>query len=459
MNDQLQRLGIIVADRYVVERELGSGGMAMVYLARDLKHERPVALKVLRPELAAAIGSERFLQEIQILARLSHPHILPFYDSGEAEGLLYYVMSYVEGPSLRARLTQDGQLTFDEALQITRHVASALDYAHRQGIIHRDIKPENILLHEGEAMVVDFGIALAVSAAGGERRTESGAYLGTPEYMSPEQASGDPQLDGRTDQYSLACVLYEMLAGQAPFVGPNPRAVMARHVTDAVPPLTTLRPGAGVAVVEAVTKGLAKVPADRFPTANEFAQALVRQSPPRVSSDSKSIAVLAFANMSNDPENEYLSDGISEEIRQGQAVGAFPHRQQWMVLGPCHRRVEVGHADDGNAVLGCDLLDGRLRERRGRLRERRCIQRKGTDERRDSDLHGCLPCHAPRAVILGLPGARQTPAVPALDGRRQTPRLDIGRSTGQLRPDRATGVSWCPHPEPRSVSVDRWECS
>ena len=209
-----------LGDRYVGERELGRGGMATVWLARDLKHGRLVALKVLRPEVGAILGGDRFLREIQLTAGLQHPHILPLLDSGEAGGFLYYVMPYVEGESLRQRLSREGQLPLDEALRFTREVAEALDYARDQGIIHRDIKPENILLSRGHALVADFGIALAVSSAGRERLTETGLSLGTPAYMSPEQATADPKLDGRSDQYSLACVVYEMLAGEPPYTGP-----------------------------------------------------------------------------------------------------------------------------------------------------------------------------------------------------------------------------------------------
>ncbi|HEU5218330.1 MAG TPA: serine/threonine-protein kinase, partial [Gemmatimonadales bacterium] len=222
MTAAFARLQAFLADRYTIERELGRGGMATVYLARDLKHNRPVAIKVLRPELAAVLGRDRFLREIAITAGLQHPHILALLDSGEAEGSLYYVMPFVAGESLRDRLERERQLPLDDALRITREVADALDYAHRQGLIHRDIKPENILLSDRHAMVADFGIARAVEQAGGDKLTETGLAVGTPDYMSPEQAAGSADLDGRTDQYSLGCVLYEMLAGHPPFLGKNP---------------------------------------------------------------------------------------------------------------------------------------------------------------------------------------------------------------------------------------------
>ncbi len=223
MTDQLDHLKAALTARYAVERELGSGGMATVYLAHDVKHERKVAIKVLRPELAAVLGAERFLNEIKVTANLQHPHILPLNDSGEAEGFLYYVMPYVEGESLRDRLDREKQLSIDEALKIASEVADALGSAHRQDVVHRDIKPENILLREGHAVVADFGIALAVKSAGGERLTETGLSLGTPAYMSPEQVAGDREIDRRSDIYSLACVLFETLAGQPPFTAATAR--------------------------------------------------------------------------------------------------------------------------------------------------------------------------------------------------------------------------------------------
>ena len=247
--------------------------MATVYFAHDLKHQRPVAVKVLRPELAAALGPERFLREIQVTAQLQHPHILPLHDSGEAEGFLYYVMPYVEGESLRGRLTRERQLPLDEALAIAREVADALSYAHSRDVVHRDIKPENILLASGHALVADFGIARAITAAGGEHLTATGLTVGTPGYMSPEQASGSSHLDGRSDQYSLACVLYEMLAGELPYTGPTAQAIIAKQLTEPLPHLGTVRAVPGT-VEAALTKALAKVPADRFPTVSEFAAAI-----------------------------------------------------------------------------------------------------------------------------------------------------------------------------------------
>jgi serine/threonine-protein kinase len=268
-----------LADRYRIERELGRGGMATVWLAQDLRHDRPVALKVLRGELVASLGPDRFLQEIRIAARLQHPHILPVHDSGEAAGRLWYTMPYVEGESLRQRLVRESQLPLEQALRIADQVLSALGYAHAHGVIHRDIKPENILLDGDQAVVADFGVARAISAAGSERLTETGLALGTPAYMSPEQAAAGRQLDGRSDIYAFGCVLYEMLAGQPPFTAPTPQGLLARHALDPVPPLRTVRDTVPPAVEQSVVRAMAKAPADRFPTAAAFAQALVAPGP------------------------------------------------------------------------------------------------------------------------------------------------------------------------------------
>jgi serine/threonine-protein kinase len=271
---ETNRLTAALSDRYAIEREIGSGGMATVYLARDLKHDRDVALKVLRADLSAVLGSGRFLKEISITARLDHPHILTLIDSGEANGILYYVLPLVRGESLRAKLEREKQLPIEESLSIIRQVASALDYAHKQGVVHRDIKPENILLHEGEAVVADFGIALALREAGGSRLTETGLSLGTPQYMSPEQATGDRTLDARSDIYSLGAVLYEMLAGEPPVTGPTVQAVIAKLLTERPTRLRTVRDTVPDPIDAAVAKALAKVPADRFASAAEFAAAL-----------------------------------------------------------------------------------------------------------------------------------------------------------------------------------------
>jgi eukaryotic-like serine/threonine-protein kinase len=270
----LTRLSEALAARYRVSRELGVGGMATVYLAHDIRHDRDVAIKVLHPELAAALGVERFLAEIKTTAKLQHPHILPLLDSGEAEGLLYYVMPYVAGESLRVRLDRETQLPVDDAVRIAREVASALESAHKQGVVHRDIKPENILIHEDQALVADFGIALAVSAAGGARMTQTGLSLGTPQYMAPEQAVGERTVDGRADIYALGAVLYEMLVGEAPFTGPSVQAIVARVMTEQPRPVTGQRRSVPSHVNAAVLKALEKLPADRFHTAGAFSTAL-----------------------------------------------------------------------------------------------------------------------------------------------------------------------------------------
>jgi serine/threonine-protein kinase len=274
MTSPAERLPTALADRYTIEGELGRGGMATVYLARDLKHERPVAVKVLHPELAAVLGSDRFLREVKITARLNHPHILALLDSGEADGFLYYVMPFVEGESLRDRLTREKQLPVDDALQIAREVADALGYAHSHDVVHRDIKPENILLHSGHALVADFGIARAITTAGGEQLTGTGLAIGTPAYMGPEQGAGEKHLDGRSDLYALGCVLYEMLAGQPPFTGPTAESIVRQHMAVAAPSITGIRPAVPASVAAAIQRALAKTPADRFATARQFADAL-----------------------------------------------------------------------------------------------------------------------------------------------------------------------------------------
>jgi eukaryotic-like serine/threonine-protein kinase len=274
MTEVASRLSASLADRYRIERELGSGGMATVYLARDLRHDRDVAIKVLRPELAAVIGAERFLSEIKTTANLQHPHILPLFDSGEADGFLFYVMPFVEGESLRDRLTREKQLPIADAVRIATEVAGALDYAHRHKVIHRDIKPENILLHDGRALVADFGIALAASKAGGGRMTETGMSLGTPLYMSPEQAMGEREITARSDVYALGCVTYEMLAGDPPFTGSTAQAIVAKVMTEKPARPSRVRDTIPEDVEEAILIALAKLPADRFATAAEFATAL-----------------------------------------------------------------------------------------------------------------------------------------------------------------------------------------
>jgi serine/threonine-protein kinase len=270
-----ERLSTALADRYRIERELGQGGMATVYLAYDVRHDRKVALKVLRPELSAILGAERFLAEIKTTANLQHPNILSLFDSGEADGTVFYVMPYVEGESLRDRLVREKQLPVEDAVSIAREVASALDYAHRHGVVHRDIKPENILLHDGRALVADFGIALAVSRSdGGTRMTETGMSLGTPFYMSPEQAMGEREITAKSDVYALGCVTYEMLVGEPPFMGPTAQAIIARVMTETPRSLQLQRHTIPPHVEAAVRRALEKLPADRFQSAADFATAL-----------------------------------------------------------------------------------------------------------------------------------------------------------------------------------------
>jgi serine/threonine-protein kinase len=313
------RLRAAVADRYRIEEEIGHGGMAAVYIAEDLRHARKVAIKVLLPGGSGqSYEPERFLREIRIAAQLSHPQILPVHDSGEFDGMLYFVMPYAGCETLRDRLENEGALPTDEALRIVRAVAEALGYAHRHNVIHRDIKPENILLQEGVPVVADFGVATAISAAGADNVyiTDRGFTVGTPAYMSPEQASADRDLDGRSDIYSLACVLFEMLAGKPPFSGSSARATMARHAIEAPPLIRALRPRVPAAVETALLRALAKTPGDRFSTMAEFCDGLVTPPPPPTSLGPKSraIAVLPFVNSSPDPENEYFSDGITDEL-------------------------------------------------------------------------------------------------------------------------------------------------
>ncbi|MGW8267653.1 MAG: serine/threonine-protein kinase, partial [Longimicrobiales bacterium] len=272
--DRFQELKRGLADRYSIEDEVGVGAMGVVYRAQDIRHERRVALKVLRPEIAATIGTDRFLREIRIEAQLNHPHILPVYDSGEVEGLLFCVMPFVEGESLRDRLDRERQLPCDEALRICREVADALFFAHARDLIHRDVKPANILLESGHAVLADFGLAKALSAAGDQGLTRAGFAVGTPAYASPEQAAGDERIDGRSDLYSLGCVLYEMLAGQPPFVGPTADSVVRQHLTQPPPSVRVMRTSVPEAVEEILTRLLEKSPADRFSSAEELVRAL-----------------------------------------------------------------------------------------------------------------------------------------------------------------------------------------
>ncbi len=370
MADTFDRLKTALADRYPIEHELGQGGMAIVFLAHDLRHDRDVALKILRPELAAEIGPDRFLREIKFAARLTHPHILPLYDSGEADSFLYYVMPYVEGESLRDKLNREKQLGVDETVEIAKGVAAALDYAHRQGVIHRDIKPENIMLHEGVALVADFGIGKALSAAADTGAlTRAGTAVGTPAYMSPEQASGETEVDGRSDIYSLACVVYEMLGGEPPFTGPTVQAVITKRLVETAPHVRSLR-DVPEPMDEAICKALARERVDRFSTAAMFAETLAAASQSAVHispvpeartepvTDAKSIAVIPFANLSADPANEYFSDGMTEEIVNAIAkieglqvasrTSTFALKGKELEIGEIGRKLRVGSVLEGS---------------------------------------------------------------------------------------------------------------
>ncbi len=348
----LARLQAAVADDYSVACEIGRGGMATVYLGDDLKLERQVAIKLLHPQLATGLGVERFLREIKTAAGLTHPHIVPLFDSGECGGLLFYVMPYIDGETLRRRLTREGSLPIDDAVRIACEVLEALGYAHAHGVVHRDIKPENIIFSAGRALVTDFGIARAVSAASLEPLTIDGA-VGTPAYMSPEQASQSPQLDGRSDIYSLGCTLYEMLTGSVPFTGSTAQAVMARHLLDVVPPIRSVRPTVRHALEQAVLTALAKAPADRFATAGQFARALNASDEATLDGEGgESIAVLPFANLSGDPDFEYFSEGIAEEIinalthlpglRVAARTSSFAFRGQGIDLAEVGAKLKVG---------------------------------------------------------------------------------------------------------------------
>jgi serine/threonine protein kinase len=321
MPELIERLSAALAARYKVQRELGQGGMAKVFLAHDLKYDREVAVKVLRPDLAADIGATRFLHEIQTAARLHHPHILPLYDSDQADGLVYYVMPYIKSETLRQRLTRERQLPVSEAIQLAREVLDALSYAHSANVVHRDIKPANILLDAGHAVVADFGIARAI----GEGESTTGHVIGTPAYMSPEQIDGSRYLDGRTDIYSLGCVLFEMLVGEPPFRGNTLTAVIANRLSFPIPSARQFRELIPEAVDAAVKKAMAALPADRFATAAQFSEALGTSATVAIAVGAaqamvqevvaaKSVAVLPFENMSTDPENEYFSDGITDDI-------------------------------------------------------------------------------------------------------------------------------------------------
>ena len=377
MPDLQERLQSALRTRYRLDREVGRGGMATVYRAEDLKHRRPVAVKVLHPHLTSNLGAERFLREIGIAARLSHPHILTLIDSGESEGIFYYVMPFVQGESLRERLAREGRLPVEAALEITRRVGAALAYAHAQGVVHRDVKPENIMLHEGEPMVTDFGIAKAITAGSAESLTQTGASIGTPAYMSPEQAAGTRDLDARSDEYSLACMLHEMLAGEPPFAGGSPQALIVKHVLEPAPSVRARRPDVPEAVEQALLRALAKEPEERWGTVLDFTHALslpVAVTPPdqtttplNLAGAPRSIAVLPFVNMSADPENEYFTDGVAEEI-----INALSKVQALRVASRTSSFAFKGKSEDigeiGRKLRVATVLEGSVRKAGSRLR-------------------------------------------------------------------------------------------
>ncbi|MDP9204344.1 MAG: protein kinase [Gemmatimonadota bacterium] len=377
MSLPIKRIRELLAPTYTVDRELGRGGMATVCLAQDTKHERVVALKVLHPGLAESLGSERFLREIKVVARLNHPHILPLFDSGEVEGFLYYVMPYIEGESLREHLARENQLPIDEAIRHTCSIASALDYAHRQDVVHRDVKPENVMMYEGEAMVMDFGIAKSVMESGERSITLSGALFGTPAYVSPEQAAGAGHVDGRADQYSLAVVLYEMLAGERPFSGSTELEAFSKRFNETPTPIRRLREGVPESVETALTKAMSPDPDGRYATIAMFAQAIgtgavsspiiIHTNPRPTVSAAKSVAVLPFTNMSADADNEYFADGIAEEIinaltkvhslRVASRTSSFAFKGKNEVIGEIGRKLKVS-----------TVLEGSVRKVRNKLR-------------------------------------------------------------------------------------------
>ncbi|MGD2122958.1 MAG: serine/threonine-protein kinase [Gemmatimonadota bacterium] len=390
------RLKAALADRYRIEREIGRGGMATVFLARDLRHERQVAVKVLDPELAQGLGADRFLREIRTAANLTHPHILPVFDSGEAHGFLFYVMPYVKGESLRFRLDREGQLPVEEAVQITQEIADALAYAHEEGVIHRDVKPANIMLEAGHAVLADFGVARAVAEAKDERITRTGTSLGTPAYMSPEQATGERDLDGRSDQYALGCVFYEMLAGHPPFAGARAEAVVRQHLTVDPPPVTQVRTAVPTLVAGALTRALAKSPADRYRSASEFGAALgqaamaaptgvvprsrkpllrlgtvapflvavaaliliiwagFRSSGTRpVPEDSSRVVVLPYDNQTGDADLDPIGRMVAEEITEGLArTGEIQVVPSLMVMESLARIRGGGEGAEEEAIVG-----------------------------------------------------------------------------------------------------------
>jgi serine/threonine-protein kinase len=451
-----------LSDRYTIERELGRGGMATVFLATDEKVSRQVAIKVLHPELAAALGGERFHREIQIATHLTHPNILPVYDSGEAEGTLYYVMPFVEGESLRNRLDRERQLGIDDAIRITCQIASALEYAHRTNIVHRDIKPENILIEAGQAVLADFGIARAVtSAADTEALTRTGMSLGTPAYMSPEQAMGERTLDGRSDQYALACVTYEMLAGQPPFTAPTMQALIARHIAEQVPLITTVRASVPDEVQDVILQALEKVPADRFPTIGQFADALAdaasmtmtatsrRATPPRsMRTTTRTNRVAARQPVGWSRKKQLLVAAAGVLVLGGSAAagvwawdrptrlsstgsladGLDPRRVAVLYFDDLSRDRSLAHAADG-------LTEGLIDEL-SRVRALKVVSRNGVAPYRGVDLSRDSIAQVLQAgsLIEGSiepVGSRMRVAVRLIDGNSG---VDVQRASFELQP-------------------------
>lgn len=360
-----------IGTSYDIEREIGRGGMATVYSARDLRHNRRVAVKVMSPEIAAAMGTARFLSEITTAAGLSHPNIVPLHDSGEHDGVVYYVMPLIEGETLREMMKRDGPIPLAEAIRIIARAAAALDFAHRKGIVHRDIKPENIMVCDGEPLILDFGIAKAITAAAGTSVTQTGVSLGTPAYLSPEQASGETHIDGRSDQYSVACTFYEMIAGSAPFTAATPQRVIAMRFTDKPPELVTVVPAVGSDVSRAVSKAMSLDPIDRYLSVSDFAKALADASAAHsvsVEHDGRqSIAVLPFSNMSADPENEFFADGIAEEIINALTkIRTLDVVSRGSAFGFKQRTEDVGEV--GRKLNVHTVLEGSVRKAGKRLR-------------------------------------------------------------------------------------------
>jgi len=359
----LETLTKALERKYRIVREVGRGGMATVYLAEDLRHGRDVAVKVLHHDLSSALGPDRFLREIRLAARLNHPHILPLFDSGEADGFLYYVMPFVVGESLRDLINREGRLSVEQACAIARSVGGALDYAHRNQIVHRDIKPENIMINEGEAMVMDFGIAKALTAASSDTLTQIGMVVGTPAYVSPEQAAGETDIDGRSDQYSLGCVVFEMLSGERPFSGPTAQAVLSKRFSEPTPSLRSKMKDLPDETEAAVSKAMSQDAARRFTTSAEFAKAMMptmvttptATPAPEGAQVVKSIAVLPFTNTSADPENEYFTDGMAEEIINAlskiKSLGVASRTSTFMYKGKTEDIREIGKKLEVSAVL------------------------------------------------------------------------------------------------------------